>query len=150
MRCMGDGRGDGVNDRTGDGDQPEIRRHERPDGLPPVNGYSHVVEFGGRMVAVSGQVPLDGDGRLIGVDDPPAQFRQAFENLVAALAVAGTTLDRVVKLTVFLTDLADLPAFRQVRDEFLVPGRLPACSLVQVSDLVHPAFRIEMEALAAV
>jgi len=51
---------------------------------------------------------------------------------------------------VFLTDLADLADFRAVRDEFIGPDRPPASSLVQVSGLVHPAFRIEIEALAAI
>ena len=123
--------------------------HVRPAGLPPVNGYSHVVEFTGRMVAVSGQVPVDGDGRLVG-DDPEAQLRQVFENLRTALAAAGARFDQVVKLTVFLTDLADLDAFRRVRDEYLTPDRLPACSLVRVAGLVHPAFRVEIDALASI
>jgi enamine deaminase RidA (YjgF/YER057c/UK114 family) len=121
----------------------------RPDGLPPTNGYSHVVSFTGRMIVVSGQVPLDGDGRLVGPDDPAAQTRQVFRNLVAALAAAGASLGDVVKLTVFLTNMSDLADFRVVRDEFVDAARPPASSLVQVSGLVHPAFRIEIEALAA-
>jgi reactive intermediate/imine deaminase len=120
----------------------------RPDGLPPVSGYSHAVAFSGRMVVISGQVPADGQGRLIGPGDPHAQVRQVFENLAAALAAAGATMEQVVKLTVFLTDLADLAAFRQVRDEYICPDRPPASSLVQVSGLVNPAFRVEIEALA--
>jgi reactive intermediate/imine deaminase len=121
----------------------------RPDGLPPTNGYSHVVSFTGRMIIVSGQVPLDGDGRLVGPDDPRAQTRQVFRNLEAALAAAGASLGDVVKLTVFLTNMSDLAEFRAVRDEFVDPERPPASSLVQVSGLVHPAFRIEIEATAA-
>lgn len=121
----------------------------RPAGLPPVSGYSHAVAFTGRMIAVSGQVPADGQGRLVGQDDPRAQVRQVFENLTAALAAAGAAMDQVVKLTVYLTDLADLDVFRQVRDEYISPGRPPASSLVQVSGLVNPAFRVEIDALAA-
>lgn len=45
----------------------------RPDGLPPGNGYSHAVTFTGRMVIISGQLPLDRDGRLAG-SDPEAQM----------------------------------------------------------------------------
>ncbi|MET0425795.1 MAG: RidA family protein [Actinoplanes sp.] len=120
----------------------------RPDGSPPVNGYSHAVSFAGTMVAVSGQVPVDAGGAVVGVDDPAAQVRQVFRNLQIALAAAGSGMDRVVKLTVFLTDLADLGAFRSVRDEFVDPARPPASSLVQVSGLVDPAFRVEIEALA--
>ena len=127
-----------------------MEHYVRPDGMPPVNGYSHAVAFQGRLVAVSGQVPLDADGRLVGQDDPEAQVRQVFTNLEAALAAAGATMDHVVKLTVFLTDMADLAAFRTVRDEFIRADRPPASSLVRVSGLVNPEFRIEVEALAAI
>jgi reactive intermediate/imine deaminase len=123
--------------------------HVNPAGLPPVNGYSHAVTFTGTMVVVSGQVPLDADGRMVGADDPRAQTRQVFHNLRGALAAAGTDLAHVVKLTVFLTNMGDLADFRSVRDEFIDPRHPPASSLVQVSGLVHPAFRIEIEALAA-
>src|ERR1022692_3250323 len=135
--------------RGGLREDPMQQHYVRPDGLPPVNGYSHAVAFSGRMVAVSGQVPLDGQGRLAGQDDPRAQVRQVFENLTAALAAAGATMEHVVKLTVYLTDLADLDVFRQVRDEYISAERPPASSLVQVSRLVHPEWRVEIEALAA-
>jgi reactive intermediate/imine deaminase len=121
----------------------------QPEGLPPTNGYSHVVSFTGTMVMVSGQVPLDAEGRLVGPDDARAQTRQVFHNLQMALAAAGARMADLVKLTVFLTNMADLADFREVRDEFVDPWRPPASSLVQVSALVHPAFRIEIEAVAA-
>jgi reactive intermediate/imine deaminase len=126
-----------------------MQHYVRPDGLPPVSGYSHAVAFSGRMVVISGQVPADGQGALVGRGDPQAQVRQVFENLAAALAAAGATMEQVVKLTVYLTDLADLEAFRQVRDEYISPDSPPASSLVQVSGLVNPEFRVEIEALAA-
>ena len=127
-----------------------MEHYVRPDGMPPVNGYSHAVAFQGRLVAVSGQVPLDADGQLVGRGDPEAQARQVFANLEAALAAAGASMDHVVKLTVFLTDMADLAAFRKARDEFIRADTPPASSLVQVSGLVSPEFRIEVEALAAI
>ena len=127
-----------------------MERYVRPDGLPPVNGYSHAVAFTGRMVAVSGQVPLDKRGGLVGKGDPAAQVRQVFRNLAAALAAAGAAMDQVVKLTVYLTDLNDLEAFRRVRDEFISPDKPPASSLVRVSGLVNPEFRVEIEALAVI
>jgi enamine deaminase RidA (YjgF/YER057c/UK114 family) len=71
-----------------------------------------------------------------------------YANLATALESAGAGLEHVVKLTVYLTDLQDLPAFRRVRDEHQNPARPPACSLVQVAGLVHPAFRVEIEAWA--
>jgi reactive intermediate/imine deaminase len=121
----------------------------RPDGLPPVNGYSHAVAFTGRMIAISGQVPLDAHGKLAG-PDAQAQVRQVFDNLAAALAAAGAGIEHVVKLTVYLTDIADLQAFRQVRDEYISLEKPPASTLVQVTSLASPAFRVEIDALAAI
>jgi reactive intermediate/imine deaminase len=119
----------------------------RPDGMPPGNGYSHAVALTGRTVIISGQLPLDRDGKLAGTD-PETQMRQVFQNLSLALAAAGAGMAQVVKLTVYLTDLADLPAFRQVRDEYVSVERPPASSLVQVAGLVHPEARVEIEAIA--
>jgi reactive intermediate/imine deaminase len=122
----------------------------RPEGSPPSNGYSHAVTFSGPMVAVSGQVPLDADGQLVGKGDAEAQTRQVYANLAVALEAAGSRLADVVKLTVYLTDLDDLAAFRRVRDEHQNAARPPASSLVRVAGLVHPDFLVEIDALAVV
>ncbi|GIJ11853.1 RidA family protein [Micromonospora andamanensis] len=127
-----------------------MNHFQRPDGLPPVNGYSHVVSFSGTVVAVSGQVPMDEHGRAVGIDDPEEQTRQVFRNLEVALKAAGSDFARVVKLTVYLTDLDDLAVFRKVRDEYLDHSAPPASSLVQVKGLINPAFRVEIEALAVI
>ncbi|WP_433297870.1 RidA family protein [Actinoplanes sp. CA-030573] len=126
-----------------------MQHHIRPDGTPPVNGYSHAVSFAGPTLLISGQVPLDAEGRLVGYDDPAEQTRQVFRNIAAILDDAGAAMGDVLKLTVFLTNMADLAAFRTVRDEFVDVSRPPASSLVQVGGLVHPAFRVEIEAIAA-
>lgn len=120
----------------------------RPDGMPPANGYSHAVAFTGATVAVSGQLPLDADGKVVGEGDAEAQTRQVFQNLERALAAAGAGFADVVKLSIYLTDLADLPAFRRVRDEFIDVQLPPASSAVQVAGLVIPGCRIEVDALA--
>jgi len=125
-----------------------MQHYVRPDGSPPVNGYSHAVAFDGPMVFVSGQVPVDAEGNVVGEGDVEAQVRQVFANLATALAAAGCGMEHLVKLTVFLTDIGDLGVLRAVRNEHIDPARLPASSLVQVAGLVHPAFRVEIEALA--
>jgi len=125
-----------------------MQHYVRPDGSPPVNGYSHAVAFDGPMVVVSGQVPVDAAGNVVGEGDAEAQVRQVFANLATALAAAGCGMEHLVKLTVFLTDIGDLGVLRAVRNEHIDPARLPASSLVQVAGLVHPAFRVEIEALA--
>ncbi|MFC7303276.1 RidA family protein [Streptomyces monticola] len=121
-----------------------------PDGVFPATAYTHVVTGSGRLVAVSGQLPIDENGELVGEGDPAAQARQVFENLRRCLAAAGAGFPDVVKLTYFVTDMAHLPAVRAARDEFLDPQRLPAASAVQVSALVGPQFLMEIEALAIV
>jgi enamine deaminase RidA (YjgF/YER057c/UK114 family) len=126
-----------------------MQRHlVRPDGLPPTTGYSHVAEFSGGLIAVSGQVALDGDGNVVGRDDVEAQARQAFRNLETALAAAGAAIGNVVKFTIFLTDIGDVATVRAVRNEFIDADSPPASTLVAVTALVDPALKIEIEALA--
>ena len=121
---------------------------ERPDGLGPVSGYSHAVAGTGRLVAVSGQLPVDADGNVVDPTDSLVQARQVFANLTHALAAAGAQPKDVIKLTFYLTDINDLHAIRAARDEFVGDGPPPASSLVQVSALVLPEVRLEIDALA--
>ncbi|MGY4927931.1 RidA family protein [Streptomyces sp. 900105755] len=128
----------------------DLTRIPAPDGVAPAAQYTHVVAATGRLVAVSGQLPLDEDGKLVGEGDPAAQARQVFENLRRCLAAAGATFDDVVKLTYFVTDMAHLPAVRGARAAHIPDDRLPAASAVQVAALVGPQFLMEVEALAVV
>ncbi|HSS57693.1 MAG TPA: Rid family hydrolase, partial [Solirubrobacteraceae bacterium] len=91
-----------------------------PPTLSAPAGYSHVVSLpaAGRLVWTSGQVPVAADGAPAPAGDWDAQARLTFENVGYALAAAGATWADVVKLTIFVVDLAGLPAIRAVRDEF--------------------------------
>jgi len=125
-------------------------RHLNPPSFPKPNGYTHAVEAAaGRTVYVSGQVSLDAAGKVVGAGDVGAQARQVFENLKTVLAAANATLEDVVKITVFMTDLTGLSAFRKLRNEYF-PKDPPASSLVQVAGLVLPELLIEIEAVAVV
>ncbi|WP_243286225.1 RidA family protein [Geothrix terrae] len=127
-----------------------VVRYLNPATLPKPNGYSHVVEVeGGRTLYVSGQIALDKDGALVGKGDLKTQTRQVFENLQSALRASGATLDHVVKITVFMTDVSDIQAFRDVRDTYFTQHH-PASSLVQVSRLARPDLLIEIEAVAVI
>ncbi|MEV7796209.1 RidA family protein [Streptomyces sp. NPDC087512] len=121
-----------------------------PEGVAPAAAYTHVVIGTGRLVAVSGQLPLDEDGKLVGEGDAAAQARQVFENLRRCLAAAGATFDDVVKMTYFVTDMAHMPAIRAARTAHIPDDRLPAASAVQVASLVAPEFLMEIEAFAVV
>ncbi|MFI9340988.1 RidA family protein [Streptomyces sp. NPDC052773] len=128
----------------------EPTRIPAPDGVAPAAQYSHVVMGTGRFVAISGQLPLDEDGGLVGEGDPAAQAHQVFENIRRCLAAAGATFDDVVKLTYFVTDMAHMPAIRAARAAHIPDARLPAASAVQVAALVRPEFLMEVEAFAVV
>jgi reactive intermediate/imine deaminase len=128
----------------------ELTRIPAPDGVAPAAQYSHVVMGTGRFVAISGQLALDEDGKLVGAGDAAEQARQVFENLRRCLAAAGASFDDVVKLTYFVADMAHLPAIREARAAHIPDDRLPATSAVQVASLVRPEFLMEIEAFAVV
>lgn len=113
---------------------------------PP--GYSHAMRAGG-LIFISGQVPLDDNGALVGMADMAAQARQAFRNLDAVLAEAGASFRDVVKLTYFVCDIDQIGAIREARNEFIDVDNPPASSLVEVSRLFMPGILIEIEAVAA-
>jgi 2-iminobutanoate/2-iminopropanoate deaminase len=116
-----------------------------PKAAPPVGPYSPAIEAGG-FVFLSGQIPLDGDGAVVGAT-ATEQAKQALENLVALLKAAGLTTDSVVKTTIFLTDIGDFLAVNEVYARyFAVP--CPARSTVQVAALPK-GVKVEIEAVAA-
>ena len=125
------------------------RRFLSPDTLPRPFGYSHVVDApAGRIVYVSGQVPLDAAGELLGAGDFAEQARQVFVNLNAALEAAGVGWDDVVKLNFFVTDLSEIAALREIRDEYVNTEQPPASTLVQVAALFRPDVMFEADAVA--
>ena len=104
----------------------------------------------GRMVFASGQVARDVDGQLVGRGDIHVQTRKTLENLQAVLAEGGATMDDVVKVTVFVTNLSEhFAAIHEVRGEFF-KSDYPASTLVEISSLVDPEMLIEIEAIAVV
>jgi len=125
-----------------------LRHVAVPEGAPAGRGYSQVVTGRGRLVVVSGQVAQNAKGELVGPGDPAAQARQVFENIGCCLAEVGAGFGDVVKLTLFVLDVADLPALREARDAVIDTARPPASSAVQVSALFAPGYLLEVEALA--
>jgi enamine deaminase RidA (YjgF/YER057c/UK114 family) len=106
----------------------------------------------GRIIFISGQTAIDADGDLVGRDDFEAQADQVFRNLSTALTSAGCTARNLVKLTVFVRDMGELPAYRRARNRFFAtstPPAAPAVTLVEVSRLFGEDFLIEVEAIAA-
>ena len=125
------------------------KRFLSPDTMPPPFGYSHVVDSPAtRIVYISGQVPLDADGQLVGEGDFAAQTRQVFENLSRALEAAAASWSDVVKLEYFLRDVGEITSVRAIRDDYVDTERPPASTLVEVSGLFRPDVLIEIQAVA--
>jgi 2-iminobutanoate/2-iminopropanoate deaminase len=124
------------------------RREEiRVPGLAePISHYTDAVRAGD-LLFVSGFVPVDGEGHLVGGDDVVAQTRQVLANLAAVLAAAGATFADVVKVTVYLTDIEDRARINPVRQEIFGDTR-PASTLVEVSALSTPGAKVEIDAVA--
>jgi enamine deaminase RidA (YjgF/YER057c/UK114 family) len=102
------------------------------------------------MVYISGQLPLDENGEVVGARDWLTQARQVFHNIELALQAAGATPADVVKLGFYLMGFDDLSAIRQARDEFLAGANPPASTLMQIDGLIESAARLEVDAVAIV
>ena len=101
----------------------------------------------GDLVIVSGQAALDEQGRIVGAGDFDAQAEQTFRNLTRVLEAGGASLDRVVKVTIFLTDMANFPKIVELRRRWFSPP-YPADTIVEVAALALPELELEIEAIA--
>ena len=95
---------------------------------------------------MSGQVGLKPDGTVAG--DAEAQIEQCYTNIANLLADAGLGIDDIVFLRFYLTDAADIPSLRAARGRFLGDRKVPSTLLV-ISALANPDFKVEIEAVAA-
>ena len=103
----------------------------------------------GNLLFLSGMAAHNLEGKIVGVGDADAQTRQALDNLAALMEEVGGTLDDIVKLTVFVQDIADRPTINKVRAEYFHEP-FPAATLIQVSRLAREGALVEIEAIAVV
>jgi 2-iminobutanoate/2-iminopropanoate deaminase len=123
------------------------REEFRVVGMPePISHYTDAVRAG-ELLFVSGIVPIDEGGRLVGGHDVVAQARAVFDSMRVVLSAAGASPGDVVKVTVFLTDVDDRALVNPVRQAFFGDAR-PASTLVEISRLAIPGAKIEVEAVA--
>ena len=126
-------------------DREEIRVPELGE---PISHYTDAVRAGD-LLFVSGVVPTDAAGNVVGGDDGAAQARRVFENIRLVLERAGTGFEHVVKVTVYLTDVNDRTLINPVRQEFFGATR-PASTLIEISRLAIPGAKLEIDAVALV
>lgn len=126
-------------------------RFVNPPALSKPTGYSHVAEAaGGRTIYVSGQVPLDAEGNLVGAGDFRAQAHQVFGNIQAALQAVDADLKSVVKLNYYVVDMSQLAVLREVRNDYINTQAPPASTTVEARALFRPDILIEIDAIAVV
>jgi enamine deaminase RidA (YjgF/YER057c/UK114 family) len=129
---------------------PNNVRHINPPELSKPFGYTHVVEVTGKLAFISGQVPFDKEGQLVGPGDLKAQTEQVFQNLKAALASLGADFTNIVKITFYVRDATERLTIREVRAQYLPKENPPASTFIEVSSLVLPELLIEIDAVVAV
>jgi 2-iminobutanoate/2-iminopropanoate deaminase len=123
-------------------DKQVVQTADAPAAIGPYSQANLV----GNFVFTSGQIPLDARSGQIVADDFDSQARQVLSNLRAVLEAAGSSLDKVVKTTVFLADMNDFSALNAIYGEYFT-GSFPARSAVQVARLPK-GVRVEVEAIA--
>jgi len=125
-----------------------VREAISTDGAPAAAGpYSQAIRAGD-LVFTAGQLGLDPATGEFAADDVSAQAERALANLAAILQAAGSGMDRLVKVTVYLADIGDWPAVNEVYVR-AIPEPFPARSAFAVKDLPKGA-RVEIEAIATV
>lgn len=100
------------------------------------------------MLFVTGQLPQDIDGNIVHAGDVEGQTRTVFARIGTILAEAGMSFDDVVKLGIYVADIASAPIVSRVRDELFTQSK-PASTLVAASGFVRPGCEIEIDAIAA-
>ncbi|MEI5870447.1 MULTISPECIES: Rid family hydrolase [Bacillus cereus group] len=109
---------------------------------------AEIVSNAKQTIYISGQVAINADGQIVGVDDLATQTRQVFENIKSALETSGLQFNNVVKLTFFLTDISQMAIVRDIRDQYIDTKNPPASSAVEVRKLINDNLLIEIEAIA--
>ena len=121
---------------------------------PGPAGYSHIAKVNsGTIVYLSGQVPSDASGKMVGEGDFEAQVEQVFHNLKIAVEAAGGTMADIVKLNYYVVaelDQATVPKLRPIRDRYINVENPPASTFLVVTRLMRPGWLIEIEAVAAI
>jgi enamine deaminase RidA (YjgF/YER057c/UK114 family) len=122
----------------------------KPDSIKVLGVYTPAFKVSdGDLIIMSGVVGVDSDGKTVGVGDAAAQTRQALANLKITLEAAGATLDDVIHVRVFSTDLRNRTAINAERRK-VFKDPMPASTHVQVTRLVGDDWLLEIEATAFV
>ena len=120
------------------------------DKLAEPNGHfaqATIAEASGRLLFISGMTARNVEGGITGVGDITAQTHQVCQNVQAAVEAAGGTMDDIIRVDVYVTDIRHFDAIHEVRRQYFTTVA-PASTMVEVSKFVKPEYLIEMNAIA--
>ena len=125
------------------GDPPDLKNVRK-------NVYHHYIRVDNpkSLIFLSGQLARDAEGRLVGAGNMAEQSRQCIRNMRTVLEAAGGTLDDIVSIVVYTTDMREFNNIVAARTEFFV-DKLPTSTIVEVNHLAEPGLLIEFQAIAA-
>lgn len=129
----------------------KITRGDPPDLKNVRKGvYNHYVRVDEptALIFLSGQLSRDAEGRLVGAGDMAEQTRQCIRNMRTVLEAAGGTLEDIVSVVVYTTDMREFKSIVAARAEFFI-DKLPTSTIVEVNHLADPGLLIEIQAIAA-
>ncbi|HDZ3771428.1 TPA: RidA family protein [Vibrio cholerae] len=113
--------------------------------LPQITGpYVHATKYN-KTLYISGLTAFGTDAQILSLID---QTKEILDQISKVLRAEGCAKSNLVKLTIFVRDISKLASIRELLFHFY-DGYLPACSLVEVSKLIHPDLKIEIEAIVA-
>jgi enamine deaminase RidA (YjgF/YER057c/UK114 family) len=127
------------------GNQP-VELANPPGVYPPQASYSHVARVGNTLY-ISGQVPFDRDGNLVGRGDAEAQATQCFQNILAIVEHYGGSARNVIKLTTLITNWGFRAPVAAARERIFSPP-YPGNTLAVISSLASSDWLVEIEAIA--
>lgn len=103
----------------------------------------------GNLLFLSGQASIGEDGSIVGAGDFDAQLAQTFANIEKVLAAGGSDLSRVVKVTIYLTDMGNFPRILEARQRYFT-APYPADTTVEVKSLALSELMVEIDVIASV
>ncbi|MEM8695618.1 MAG: RidA family protein [Pseudomonadota bacterium] len=101
----------------------------------------------GDILFLSGQAAIDENGAIVGAGDFEAQLAQTFANIDRVLAAGGSSRNKIVKVTIYLTDMDNFPAMVEARKRYFTPP-WPADTIVEVKSLALPELMVEIDVIA--
>lgn len=127
------------------------KEHLQGDARQKERAYSPAVKVkGGTTIYLAGHTGFQDEAGKTHPGDFDAQVRVCFERMRKTLERAGGSLDDIVTMTVFITDMANGTRFTELRRQFFKDGRYPASALIGIKELARPEMMIEIQAIAVI